>query len=231
MVTSGMSTRNGGVSPEPYCMNTSFNVGDSNDNVTENRKRFLRALGVTPDHLAIPQQRHTASIKRINAAGTYPGCDALMTGVHNVWLSVSIADCAPILLYDAGKQAIAGVHAGWRGTEQRILFKTLLAMHEDFQSNAKDIFAFIGPSAGVCCYEVGKEVADKFDSEYVSHRDGKLYLDIKKANMAQLWDAGVPTSNIETQEDCTICSDRLYHSYRRDRERSGRMLAVIGLTS
>jgi polyphenol oxidase len=230
MITSGMSTKNGGISPAPYCMNTSYSVGDKDENVSENRRIFFHALGVAPDRLAIPQQHHTPLIRRIEKPGTYPECDALMTDVPEVLLSVTVADCAPILLYDRKNQVIAGVHAGWRGTEQRILLKTLLAMHKEFHSEPKDIYGFIGPSARVCCYEVGREVAEQFDSECVFHRGGKLYLDIEKANNTQFRNAGVPVSNIETHEDCTICTNELYHSYRRDREQSGRMLAVIALT-
>jgi hypothetical protein len=210
-------------------MNTSFSVGDSAENVAENRRRFLDDLEVPSDRLAIPQQRHTAVIRNAKAGGTYEQCDALMTAIPGVFLSVSIADCAPVFLFDAAKKIVACVHAGWRGTEQRILHRTIQMMHEEFGSKSRDVSAFIGPSAGECCYEVGEEVAQKFGAEFVSRRDGKLYLNIKKANEEQLRNAGVPGPNIEIHKDCTICSTQLYHSYRRNREKSGRMMAVIGL--
>jgi YfiH family protein len=210
-------------------MNTSFSVGDLAENVAENRRRFLDALGVPSDRLAIPQQRHTAVIRNVKAGGTYEQCDALITIVPNVFLSVSIADCAPVFLFDAVKKIVACVHAGWRGTEEGILHKTIRMMHEEFGSKPGDVSAFIGPSAGKCCYEVREDVAQKFEVEFVSRLDGKLYLDIKKANVEQLRNAGVPGSSIEVHEYCTICSTRLYHSYRRDREKSGRMMAIIGL--
>jgi len=221
--------RYGGRSPKSYGMNTSFDVGDNPGNVEENRIAFLRQLGISPDQLAIPRQRHTATIKKITESGTYEECDALMTDIRDVFLSITVADCAPILLFDASKRVLASVHAGWRGTEKQILLKTILAMQQEFRSVPGDVYAFIGPSAGVCCYEVGEEVAEKFDSQFVVQRNGKLYVDIKKANEAQLQRAGVPGFNIETHNDCTICKKESYHSYRRDRERSGRMLAVIGL--
>ena len=211
-------------------MNTSFSVGDSAENVAENRRRFLDALGVPSDRLAIPQQRHTAVIRNVKAEGTYEQCDALTTTVPNVFLSVSIADCAPVFLFDAMKKIVACVHAGWRGTEQRILQKTIRTMLQEFGSKPGDVSAFIGPSAGQCCYEVGEDVAQRFDAEFVSRRNGKFYLDIKKANEEQLRNAVVPGTNIEVHEDCTICRTELYHSYRRDGDKSGRMMAIIGLS-
>lgn len=226
----GITTRNGGVSREPYGMNTSFSVGDASEHVTENRKRFFAALGIPSDRVASARQRHTARIKRVAAEGTYDDCDALITNVPAVYLSVSIADCAPIFLYDRIRNAVACVHAGWRGTEQRILLKTIATMRDEFGSDPDNILAFIGPSAGQCCYEVGGDVAQKFDQEYLSSRDGKLFLDIKKANRKQLLTGEVPDINIEVHDLCTICNPELYHSYRRDRDRSGRMMGIIGMT-
>lgn len=224
-----MSTRKGGVSPEPFGMNASFSVGDTTANVTENRRRFLDALGIPSDRLAIPQQCHSATVRNVKTAGVYELCDALMTNVCNVVLSVIVADCAPVFLFDAEKKAVACVHAGWRGTGQQILLKTIRSMQLEFGSNPEDIYAFIGPSAGQCCYEVGEDVSQNFDDEFLSCRNGKTYLDIKRANKEQLRTAGVPISNTEVHRDCTICGQEWYHSYRRDREKSGRMMAIIGL--
>ena len=103
-------------------------------------------------------------------------------------------------------------------------------MLQEFGSKPDELYAFIGPSAGQCCYEVGEDVAQRFDAEFVSRRNGKFYLDIKKANEEQLRNAGVPGTNIEVHEDCTICRTELYHSYRRDGDKSGRMMAIIGLS-
>lgn len=228
-MTCAISTRKGGVSPEPYGMNTSFSVGDVAGNVTENRQIFLNALGTTPDHLAIPEQKHTAVVLTVDRPGAYERCDALVTNVPNVWLSVSVADCTPVFLFDRGKSVIACIHAGWRGTQQRIAEKTLGTMRKEFGSDPTDVYAFLGPAAGQCCYEVGEEVANKFDRAFVNIRGPKKYLDLKRANESQLHAAGLIRTNIEIHGDCTICSTQLYHSYRRDKERSGRMMGVIGL--
>ena len=228
-ITCALSTRKGGVSPEPYCMNTSLRVGDASDNVQENRRRFLNVLSLTPDRLAFAQQEHTANVRRISTPGTYERCDALMSDVPGVFLSVSVADCTPVFLFDASCRAVACIHAGWRGTEQGIVEKTVNSMQREFGSKPEEIHAFLGPAAGQCCYEVGADVAQKFDAGLVVDRHGKRYLDIKRANWQQLRTCGVPENNIEVHADCTICKSHLYHSYRRDRERSGRMMGIIGI--
>ncbi|HEY6950828.1 MAG TPA: peptidoglycan editing factor PgeF [Bacteroidota bacterium] len=226
----GLSTRNGGVSREPYGMNTSYSVGDAGEHVEENRKRFLAALGIPPDQVASPRQRHTATIRKISAAGAYEDCDALMTDTPNVFLSVTVADCVPIFLYDREQKIVACVHAGWRGTQQQILLNTIRTMKQEFGSLPETTLAFIGPSAAACCYEIGEDVAKQFGSEVLSSRGGKTYLDLKQANKMQLHLGGIPDVNIEVHEHCTICNLNIYHSYRRDRDRSGRMMGVIGMT-
>ncbi len=224
-----MSTRRGGVSPEPYGMNMSYNVGDDAGNVSQNRKTFLAAFGVVEDRLAIPEQRHTGIVQTANAPGRYAHCDALITNTPGVYLSVSVADCVPVFLFDAKKNAVACVHAGWRGTGQRISEKAVARMQETFDSDPADIIAYVGPSAGACCYQVGSDVSGNFDGRSVISRNGATYLDVKVANEGQLRNAGILEKNIEVSLDCTICNPRIYHSYRRDRDKSGRMLAIIGL--
>jgi YfiH family protein len=168
-------------------------------------------------------------VKSVVARGVYENCDALITNVRNIFLTVSIADCAPIFLFDPQSRAMGCVHAGWRGTEQGIVREAVFLMQNEFGSRVKDILAFIGPSAGQCCYEVGKEVAAKFESSRTVRRDEKTFLDIKGMNKDQLLQAGVIEARIEVSDQCTICTPELYHSFRRDRDKSGRMMGVIGM--
>ena len=230
-VKCGISTRTAGVSSGPYGMNLSFNVGDDREHVIENRRRLFASIGTTPEQVALPRQQHTANSRCVSAGGSYEDCDALMTDVANVFLGVSVADCAPIFLYDTERRVVAAVHAGWRGTEQRILMRTIDALISEYGTDPKNLIAFVGPSASSCCYEVGKDVADKFAGEFKSHRSNKIYLDIKSANRQQLIKSGLAGHNIEVSDDCTICNHALYHSYRRDREKSGRMMGLIGICS
>lgn len=228
-VVFGMSTRAGGVSPEPLGMNLSFRVGDAESNVRTNRELFFARLGIRADELALPMQVHSGTVRNVYEPGLYPDCDALITNRRRVFLGVSVADCVPLFLFDRRREVVAAVHAGWRGTAKRIAERTIEQMVKDFSCRAADIVAFIGPSAGDCCYEVGTDVAALFDERFVRHREEKFFVDLKNANAAQLVGLHVPPSSVEISSSCTICQSSLFHSYRRDRERSGRMMAVIGL--
>ena len=225
----GMSTRQGGVSPEPLGMNLSFRVHDDPANVLENRRRLSALLEMDLNKAAIPAQCHSDHIEVVSAAGEYERSDALITGTSNLPLVVSVADCMAVVLFDPVRRVIAAVHAGWRGTAASIVSQALTRMKDAFGVRESDIVAFLSPSAGACCYEVGPEVAAQFGSDYVQRRDGRLYLDLKKANADQLLAGGLQEGGIEISPLCTICNPGLFHSFRRDGDRSGRMMAVACL--
>ena len=229
IIVSGVSTRLGGVSPPPLGMNLSYAVDDTEENVTANRKIFLGELGIRTEPLAFPGQVHSATVCIAAVPGRYPGCDALVTRVRGVYCGVSVADCAPLLLLDTRSPAVAAVHAGWRGTADGIAAKTVDVLGREFGTKPADLVVFLGPSAGSCCYNVGEEVAGRFHPNCVDRSAGLVRLDLKKANVRQLVKAGIPLDHIEVSELCTICRPDLFHSFRRDRLRSGRMMAVIGL--
>ena len=226
----GMSTRNGGVSREPFGMNTSFSVGDDHESIVVNRQRIFDQLNIAPEEVAIPRQEHTSTIRRVDFPGSYKSCDALITDRRRLFLHISFADCLPIFLFDPEKRCVGAIHAGWRGSKGLILDKTLDALKSEFGSIPASIVAFIGPGAGVCCYEVGEEVASEFPEQFVvRNATAKPRLDLKMFNRDILLRAGVKERNIEVSPFCTICSPKVFHSYRRDGDQSGRMMALIGL--
>ena len=229
-IRAGVSSRRGGVSPPPFDLNLSYNVGDDPINVTRNRERFFGSLGISSDDLAVPYQVHSATVRGATKPGRYETCDALVTNLPGIFLAVTVADCLPILLYDPSVKAVAAVHSGWRGSKDRILKQALKTLSEEFGSDCKDVIAFIGPAAGGCCYEVGEEVAREFPSEYTSRIAGrKPRLDLKLFNKMLLLEDGVDERNVEVSPLCTICTVDSLHSYRRDGDRSGRMMGVIGI--
>jgi len=226
----GFSTKKGGVSRIPYGLNMSYMVGDDPHHVDLNRQRFFGKLEIPLDCLAIPKQFHGDFIKVANTPGVYDLCDALIANQRGVYLCITAADCLPIFLYDPSLNAIATVHAGWRGTKLKILEKTVRKMTKEFGTNPADLVAFIGPGAGVCCYEVGEDVAREFDHRYLTRYAAKKpHLNLKLFSKIQLLDAGLRDRNIETSEYCTICTPGLFYSFRRERLNSGRMMGVIGM--
>jgi purine-nucleoside/S-methyl-5'-thioadenosine phosphorylase / adenosine deaminase len=230
-VVFGMSTRNGGVSGEDLGLNLSFNVGDNEANVRENRKRFFESLNIPSESLAAPRQIHSNSIRIADASGTYDGCDGLIGEKKDLFIAISVADCVPVFLFDHETETFAGVHAGWRGSASHIGLNAVSVMQKSFSVNPSNITAFIGPAASACCYDVGSEVAERFQPEFLrSEGNGKFYLDLKAVNRLDLIEAGVRPENIEVHPDCTICKSELYHSFRRDKRKSGRMIGVIGIS-
>lgn len=166
-----------------------------------------------------------------------PRGDALATRLSGLLLVIKSADCLPILLADLGRRVIAAVHCGWKGTLRRILGKTVSGMREHYGSDPEEILAAFGPCIGGGCYEVGDEVRrsylqEKFsDSTFrpIPGRHGKYLFDLAEANMLQLISQGIKRERIFTVGVCTHCNER-YPSYRRDKDRTGRMLSFIGMT-
>ena len=138
-------------------------------------------------------------------------------------LSVRTADCYPILLTDTRNRAAAAIHAGWRGTADGIVTRTIAKMRAQFGTSPADIVAAIGPGIGICCYEVGAEVAQLFGSEGAGH------IDLAQANRRQLTEAGVEESHIDILGGCTFCDAARFYSFRREKEQAGRMISYIGV--
>jgi hypothetical protein len=225
----GFSSRCGGVSPEPLGMNLSFRVGDNDENVLRNRQIFFESLNISPDRLAIPAQVHGNTVLIADAPGKYDNCDALISNTPGLFVCVTVADCVPVFLFDPLSRVVAAVHTGWRGTAKGMVDHTIAKLVTTFETTPSQLRAYIGPCAGPCCYEVGEDVASLFDAHLVSKKEGRLFLDLRTANVKQLLGAGVPTSSIEVSPLCTIDQPLLLHSHRRDQTRSGRMMGVIGL--
>jgi YfiH family protein len=224
-----MSLRAGGVSPEPLCMNLSYRVGDAAENVDRNRKAFCDAACVPVEALAIPCQVHGSEIRLIESAGAYPDCDGLLTDRGGVFPVVSVADCVPILLVDPRRRVAGAIHAGWRGTAAGTLGLAVDRCVAEFGCRLSDLFVWIGPAAGACCYEVGEDVASAFSTRFLKDIGGKCHVDLKQANYDQLVERGVPSEQIDIHPSCTIHNPE-FHSFRRDGRKSGRMMAVVGWT-
>jgi YfiH family protein len=151
--------------------------------------------------------------------------DSLATAVPGVALAVQTADCVPILLAGAG--AVATAHAGWRGTAAGVAAAAVAALGR-LGPPASSVRAWLGPSIGCCCYEVGGEVAAQFAGEFLrASCGGRFRLDLLAVNLAQLEAAGVPAGNISAHPACTMCGGPKYASYRRDGAAAGRMIGLI----
>ena len=161
--------------------------------------------------------------------------DGMICFEKGIILCVSLADCAGVLIFDPVKNIISALHSGWKGSKLNITRKGIEIM-KNHGSNPKDLLVWISPSASGEKYEIGEDVAKHFmDSECLIPLNplfakGKTkYLFHNKFQIKkQLIVCGVNVDNIEISQICTI-NDIEYHSYRRDRQLSGRMAAFIGM--
>lgn len=225
----GMSTKIGLERGTPYYFNLSLTVGDDPSIVKENREKFFQSLGLNTSQIAFQKQIHSDIIKFVENPGLLGESDALITTKPNIGLAVSAADCTPIFIYDRVNKVIAAVHSGWRGTQKKILKKVLSNLNYHYKSQPENLLVFIGPAISQDNYEVGKDVAVLFDQKYLKKENQHLYLDVTLANKDFLLSFGIPEENIEVSNLWTYAEKDLLHSYRRDGEKSGRMLGVIAL--
>jgi YfiH family protein len=217
--------------------NMSYVYGQTQD-APNNRKDFLGDLGIDYKDLVCAGQVHGSSVSYVTAESkgsgalthisALTGCDALITDIKIIPISIFTADCLSIFLYDPQRPALGLVHAGWRGTKERIVAKTLQAMSENFHTCARDLLVGFGPAIRSCCYVVGREFNGLF-SDGVTVRGEDYYFDLALVNSRQLLDAGVYSGNIFDCQFCTSCCHEDFFSYRKERDSSGRMISVAML--
>ncbi len=225
----GVSTKPGGINGSPFHNNMSFKVGDDKENVKQSRAKFFGSLGIDEKRIAVPQQIHSDNVLCIDEPGYYKNADGLITKSTDLFLIISTADCYSVMIYDRFKKVIANIHSGWRGTQKKIVTGAIRQMRENFGSRNRDLSVFIGPGIGRENFEVGAEVAELFDEKYKLRRQGKYFIDLRRHIIDQLIMLGIEDNQIEAYPHCTFSGRELLHSYRRDREKSGRMFGVIGM--
>jgi polyphenol oxidase len=180
-----------------------------------------------------PPETERVRVKQIHSdivwrAGAHPGCagegDALVSNAPGLYLTIRTADCLPLLLAAPDVRAVAAVHAGWRGTAANIAGKAVEKLQAEFGAAPENLVAAIGPGVGQCCYEVGEEVLERFTDYGEGIAEGRR-LHLAEVNRRQLSRAGV--QQIDIFDMCTFCLPEVFHSFRRDRERAGRLVSAI----
>lgn len=194
------------------------------------------------------EQVHGNAVAVIRRGGvvpaTRPMADVFVSDRPDVAVAVRAADCVPILLADEVSGAVAAIHAGWRGTAASAAPAGLAALQREFGTRPSDVVAVVGPCIGVCCYEVGTDLVDAFAAAgHARHlidrwflapppprgsRDTpKLRLDVAGANRDQLILAGIPEGRIFVSGLCTAMHLDVLTSYRAEKDKAGRLAAVI----
>jgi polyphenol oxidase len=228
-----VTTRHGGVSTGPYdSLNLGLHVGDDPAAVVENRRRAAAAIGADLDDLVVAEQVHGRAATvvdgdargrgTLDAGDAVPATDVLVTTSPGTVLVTLVADCVPTVLFDPVARVLATVHAGWRGTADRVVVAALDAMNA-LGARPTSTVAGIGPAVSPDTYQVGEEVHCAFERCFgdralgqrllVPVAPGRWLADLSRANLLTLLDAGVPAASIHltatsTGPDGPFFSDR-----------------------
>jgi YfiH family protein len=230
-------TRRGGVSSEPFdTLNVGLNTADYEPAVDENRNRVATLIGVPRARWLEPRQVHGGAVERVTelpeADAEAPEADGVATTLEDVAALVVTADCLPVAL--VAPEAVAMIHAGWRGLAADALAEGVKAMRE--LGAEGEIHAAIGPSIGVCCYEVNTWVHRAFMKYPRGVARLSNHAHLKNVARLQLQHAGIPLDHVHDVDICTMCAPRsLFHSHRRDYgddvENTGRQPSAVWRTS
>ena len=194
--------------------------------ILENRRSFVHKLGLDGNSLVLPRQVHSKEVAIVSAPCTLPGTDGAITQQKDIVLSIQVADCIPLFLFHKTSHIIGLIHSGWRGTQLGI---GPAALQKIVNGQPEEVMAVIGPSIEQCCFEVGPEVANEFDSLFsVKGSADRQMLDLKSIVKKQLVQAGLLENQILVDKHCTYCEKDRYFSYRRDGDKAGRMVAIAG---
>lgn len=191
---------------------------------TNNKTIFLQKKGIKEKDLVCAGLVHGIDVQVVSkssAGKIIKERDALITKEEGLFLSVTVADCIPLFLWDQEKGIIAIAHAGWRGIRMGIATSVVRKMKK---LSCEKINVFIGAGIGKCHFQVSKEIADSFHP-FCSKKEDRFFVDLKEKVKHDLRSEGVV--KIEINNDCTYCEKEHYFSYRRDRELNT-MIAVIG---
>ncbi|MDC0680061.1 peptidoglycan editing factor PgeF [Sorangium atrum] len=233
-------TRRGGVSAPPWdTLSFAIALGDDPAAVRENLERAARRLGIPAARLYFLSQVHGVEARVLTGEEDRDDVvrevgDVTLSHVPGVGCGVRSADCAPILLADRRTGAVAAVHSGWRGTVRRVVVEAARALRS-LAGPGAELVAAIGPHIEACCFEVGDDVAADLAAcssagaaAVVRGAPGaRPHVDVRRILKAQLTEVGLDATSVEDVPGCTACDPARFFSYRRDGQRSGRLLSVI----
>ena len=204
---------------------------DLDYSINKNKKSFIKNLKLNHSNIAVPVQTHSNNVRIVNVNSTYNNTDGLVNYGSNKILTLLTADCVPIFIYDKINKNISLIHSGWRGLSTGIFFNAMDILFKA-NNNIKDFKFVVGPSIKKCCYEVDINVYSKFDEKfYELKNDGKAMLDLQSALLNQILSYGFFIRNVLIDSECTKCSYKKFFSYRREKEKTGRMLSIFNLMS
>ena len=207
-------------------LNVGENTTASQDEIEANLQKLSEQAGFEKEQLVLGNQVHGSDVLTVSKPGFYEGYDGFVTNKTDLVLGIKVADCAALLFADEVNGVIGAAHAGWKGALAGIVPNTMDAM-EQLGASSEHIEVYVSPCISAEKFEVGQEVASQFPNnvvDWISHE--KPRVDLKEFIWQQLKIRGLRLSDVELDERCTM-NDPQFYSYRRERERAGRMLGFI----
>lgn len=221
----GLSQKNDGA------MNIRLPILD--EECLQNRKIYFGKLGIDIKDIVSADLVHGTTISIVDEKDKgkiIPNTDALITDKQNIFLTVTVGDCAPVYFFDKKKKIIGLAHAGWRGVAKNISMSMINKMTTEFRSNPEDIIVYIGPHLQKCHFEIKEDIISQFDNQYILNKNGVTKVDLLSILKQQLLLVGVRSENIHSSNECTFCDETKYFSYRRDKpDKTQSMIAYIGI--
>ena len=215
----GYATRLGGVS-RGYLSSMNFGVerGDTEENVFEVEGFFVERF------------INMCANKNVKLWGT----NKLQSGIIQTNVTINVAKNKNVTIIAPDVNAVAAVHSGWKGTVGKIGPKTVQKFVNEYKADKSKLICCIGPSICKDCYEIGREVAERFydiagkDEEILSY-DGndKFHVSLQRAIRKTLIEEGMLPENIEISNACTSCNHEILFSHRKSNGLRGKLGAVI----
>jgi polyphenol oxidase len=210
-------------------LNLGYNTLAESEEVDSNFRKLTDYLGWDASLFAIAEQVHGNHIEIVTSPGVYKNCDGLITSQPGLAIGIRVADCAAVLMADEREEIAGAFHAGWKGAVAGILPKGIELMQKEGAKH-NQIKAFVSPCIQQKNFEVGEEVAGLFPDPFVDRSNYKKpHVDLQGFIEFQLMQSGIESKNIQISKECTMQISR-YYSFRRERERAGRMLGTVKIT-
>ncbi len=178
---------------------------------------------------------HVVSHASYWAEDARPQADGMISAEAGCLLGIVTADCVPVLMVAPQHGTVAAVHAGWRGTDKDICTHATHSLRTNWGVLPEQLWVAFGPAIGGCCYEVGQDIGEVLCRKWGERgkRAWQPYgekglLDLRLVNRLQCEEAGIPPDQIQNVGPCTFCAKDEFFSYRRQGQRAGRQLSVIG---
>jgi len=190
---------------------------------------FAKLSGFKHDLIAIPNQTHSINVKNTTIGGEILNTDGVFSSNHMIVCSIKVADCLPIFFAHKTELFFGIVHSGWRGLVNGIISESIKLIKSS-KIALNEIDVFIGPSIQACCFEVGGDIIDRFNTKFIKQNmNSRYFVNLQGIAKNKLEGEGIPKKHIRVSEDCTYCQFERYFSFRREGDKSGRMFGLIGV--